>query len=134
VCDIKHDSEGNMTRYKARLVAQSFNQVPGRDFDETWAPVPSSATTRALFTVAAAKDWEVHHVDVKTAFLNEKMDKEMYIKLPVGSEPGEADDVRRLNMALYGTKQAGRLWGIKLNKELNATGAARSKVDPCLFM
>ena len=71
-----------MTRYKARLIAQGFNQVPGRAFDETWAPVPSSATTRARFAVAGAKDWEVHHVDVKTAFLNAKMDKEMYIKLP----------------------------------------------------
>jgi len=122
-----------MNQYTARLVAQGFSQVPGRDFDETWTPVPSSATTRALFAVAAAKYWEVHHVDVKTAFLNEKMDKEMYIKLPVGAEPGDADDVRRLNMALYGTKQAGRLWGIKLNKDLNAIGAARSRVDPCLY-
>ena len=54
--DIKRDSEGNVTRDKARLVAQGFNPVPGRDFDETRAPVPSSATTRALFAVAAAKD------------------------------------------------------------------------------
>jgi len=122
-----------MTRYNARLVAQGLNQVPGRAFDETWAPVPSSATTRALFAVAAAKDWEVHHVDVKTAFLNAKMDKEMYIKLPIGAEPCEEDDVRRLNLALYGTKQAGRLWGIKLDKELNAIGTVRSKVDPCLY-
>jgi len=100
VYDIKRDSEGNVTRYKARLVAQGFNQVPGRDFDGTWAPVPSSATTRALFAVAAAKDWEVPHVDVKTAFLNAKMDKEMYIKLPDGTEPGKADEVFRLNLAL----------------------------------
>jgi len=133
VYDTKHDSEGNMTRHKARLVAQGFNQVPGRDFDETWAPVPSSATTRALFAVAAAKDWEVDHVDVKTAFLNAKMDKEMYIKLPVGADPAEEDDIRRPNLALYGTKQAGRLWGIKLNKELSAIGAVRSKVDPSLY-
>jgi len=82
VYDIKRDSDGNVTRYKARLVAQGFNQVPGRDFDVMWAPVPSSAATRALFAVAAAKDWEVHHVDVKTAFLNAKMNKEMYTKLP----------------------------------------------------
>jgi len=54
VFDIKHDSEGKLTRYKARLVAQGFNQVPGRDFDETWAPVSNAATTRALFAVAAA--------------------------------------------------------------------------------
>ena len=105
VYGIKRASERNVTRYKARLFAQGFNQVPGRDFDEMWAPVPSSATARALFAVAAAKDWEVHHVDVKTAFLNAKMDKEMYIKLAVGAEPGEEDDVRRLNLALYGTKQ-----------------------------
>jgi len=70
--DIKHDAEGNMTRYKERLVAQGFNQVPGRDFDETRAPVPKAATTRAISAVAAANDGEIHHVDVKTAFLNAK--------------------------------------------------------------
>jgi len=42
-------------------------------------------------------------VDVKTAFFNASMDKEMYIKLPVGAEPGEEDDVRRLNLTVYGT-------------------------------
>jgi len=87
-----------MVRFKARRVAQDFNQVPGRHFDETWAPVPSSATTRALFAVAAAKDWENHHVDFKTAFDNTKMDKEMYSKRPVGAEPDPADDVRRLSL------------------------------------
>jgi len=81
VFDIKHDAEGKLTRYKARLVAQGFNQVPGRDFDETWAPVPKAATTRALFAVSAAMGWEIHHGDVKTAFLNAKMYKKMYIKL-----------------------------------------------------
>jgi len=104
--DIKHDSKVNITRYKARMVPQGFNQVPGCDFDETRAPVPSSATTRAHSAVAAAKVWEEHHVDVKTAYLNEKMDKEMYIMLPVGAEPAEGHDIRRLILALYGTKQA----------------------------
>jgi len=132
VYHIKRASKSNVTNYKARLVAQGFKHVPGRDSDETWSPVPGSATTRALFAVAASKDWEVHHVDVRTAFSNSKMDKKMYTKLPDGSELGEADEVFRLNLALYGTKQAGRLWGIKLDKELKAMGAVRSKVDPCL--
>jgi len=48
VFDIKHDAEGQKTRYEARLVAQGFNQVPGRDFDEMWAPVPNTATSWAL--------------------------------------------------------------------------------------
>jgi len=133
VFDIKHDAEGQKTRYKARLVAQGFNQVPGRDFDETWAPVPNTATSRALLAVAAANGWEVHHVDVKTAFLNAQMDKEMYIKLPEGVESGDLADVRRLSLALYGTKQAGRLWGIRLNEALRQMRATRSTVDPCLY-
>jgi len=133
VFDIKHDAEGNLTRYKARLVAQGFSSVPGRDFDETWAPVPNAATTRAIFAVAAANDWEIHHVDVKTAFLNAKMDKEMYIKLPEDVEDGESGESCRLNLALYGTKQAGRLWGMKLDKELKEMGASRSPVDPCVY-
>jgi len=133
VFDIKHDAEGQKTRYKARLVAQGFNQVPGRDFDETWAPVPNTETSRALFAVAAANGSEVHHVDVKTAFPNAKMDKEMYIKLPEGFESAEPADVCRLNLALYWTKQEVRLWGIKLNEELEQMGATRSTVDPCRY-
>jgi len=133
VFDIKQDAEGKLTRYKARLVAQGFNQVPGRDFDERWAPVPNAATTRAIFDVAAADDWEIHHVDAKTAFLNEKMDKEMYIKLPDRVEDGDSEEICRLNMALYGTKQAGRLWGMKLDKELKEMGASRSPVGPCVY-
>ena len=42
-------------------------------------------------------------------------------------------DPRRLSLELYGNKQAGRLWGIKLNKELDQMGATRSTVDPCLY-
>jgi len=133
VFNIKQDAEGKLTRYEARLVAQGFNQVPGRDFDETWAPVPNTATTRALFAVSAAMSWEIHYVDVKTAFLNTKMEKEMYIKLPVGVKPEGLEEMCQLDLALYGTKQAGRLWGIKLDKELKEMGAVRSKVDPCLY-
>ena len=133
VYDIKHDAEGALTRYKARRVARGFNQVPGRDFDETWAPVPNAATARALFAMAAANGLEVRHVDVKTAFLNAKMDKEMYIKLPDCVEDGDQGEMCRLNLALYGTKQAGRLWGMKLDKELQGIGASRTLADPCLY-
>ena len=90
-------------------MAQGFNQVPGRDFNETWAPVPNAATIRALFAVSAAMGWEIHHFDVKTVFLNAKMDKEMYIKLPDGVEPEGLEEMCRLNLVLYGTKQAKRL-------------------------
>jgi len=109
VFEIEHSTEGKLPRYKAQLEAQGFNQVPGRDSDETWALVPNTGTTRALFAVAAAMGWEIHHFDVKTAFVNAKIDKEMYIKLPDGVEPEGLEEMCRHNLALYGTKQAGRL-------------------------
>ena len=83
--------------------------------------------------MAAATGWEVHHVDVKTAFLSAKMDKEMYIKLPDGVDPKGLEEMCRLNLALYGTKQARRLCDIKLDKDLTEMGAVRSKVELCLY-
>jgi len=56
----------------------------------------------------------------------------MYIKLPDGVEDGDPGEMCRLNLALYGTKQAGRLRGMKLDKELKEMGASRSPVDPCV--
>jgi len=114
--DTQHDAERNKTIYKARMVAEGFNHVPGREFDETWAPIPNAGTSRALFSVAAASRWDVHHVDLKTALINVKIDNEMYIKLPDAVESVESEDVRWLNLAMHGTKHAGRLWGIKLNE------------------
>jgi len=105
----------------------------GRDLDETWAPVPNAATTRALFAMAAADGLVVHHVDVKTAFLNAKIDNEVYIKLPDGVEAGNQGEMCRLNQALYGTKQPGRRCVFKLDEELQGIGALRNLVDPCLY-
>ena len=133
VFDIKHDAEGKMTRYTARLVAQRFNQVPECDFDETWAPVSNAATTRALFSVAATTGLEGHHVDVKTAFVIAKMDKEMYIKPPDDVDPKVVEEMCRLNLPLYGKQQAGRLCAFKLDKELKEMGAVRYKEDPYLY-
>jgi len=114
-------------------VAQGFNQVPVRYFDGTCAPVPNTATSRDLFAVAAANGLEVHHSDVKAAFLNAKMNKEMYIKLTDGVESGEPEDARRLSLVRYGSKQVGPLCGINLNDELDQMRATRSTVYPCLY-
>jgi len=77
------------TRYKARLVAQGLNIVPGLDLKETWAPVLNVAKSRALFAVSAANGLEAHHVDIKTSFPYAKMDKEIFITLHDGVETGE---------------------------------------------
>jgi len=77
--------------------------------------------------------WGIHHVNVKTAFLNDKMDKEMYNQLPDGVDPKGLEEMCRPNLALYGRKQAGRLCGIEVDKVLERMGAVPAKVDPCLY-
>jgi len=72
-------------------------------------------------------------VDVKTALLKAKVDKGMYIKLPEGAVKGDADTACRLDLDVYETKQSGRQWGIKLDKEPKTIGAVLWKVDPCLY-
>ena len=57
-------------KYKARLVAKGFSQVQGIDYNETFAPVANMDSIRLVLIIAASKQWEVHHMDVKSTFLH----------------------------------------------------------------
>ena len=83
---MKYDTEGNIIKRKARLVAQGFRQVFGVNFDETYAPVTTMDTLRLVLALSAQLGLTVHQMDVETAFLNAKLDEEMYIKPPLGIE------------------------------------------------
>jgi len=68
----KHNfhADGSLERYKACWVLQGFTQRPGVDYDETFSPVVKPATVRTVITVAHSKDWLIHQLDVKNAFLH----------------------------------------------------------------
>ena len=55
----KKDSEGQVTKYKARLVVRGFQQVPGVDFTETFAATASPPTWRVILALAAIEDLEI---------------------------------------------------------------------------
>ena len=53
VYKVKTHSDGSLERYKARLVAHSFQQEQGRDYEETFAPIAYMTTVRTLLVVAS---------------------------------------------------------------------------------
>lgn len=122
--------------FRARLVAQGFTQIPGIDFFNTHAPTARIESIRGIATVAAIKDWEIHVVDVKSAYLNSEIpdDQPAYVKQPPGfAVKGKEDWVWKLNKALYGLKQSGYLWYEKLKGVLVSLKFQVCTSDPCVF-
>ena len=99
-----------MERYKACLVARSFTQIHGLDYMDTYAPVTRLETIHLLCALATEKDWEVCHINIKTAYLNGDLDEEVYMEIPEGFDQYNGTKVLLLRKALYGLKQAGRQW------------------------
>jgi Reverse transcriptase (RNA-dependent DNA polymerase) len=108
----KKDAAGNVVRYKARLVAQGFSQVPGVDYFNTFAPVARLVLIRAVLALAAELDVELHQIDIKGTYLNGKLTskEQIYMKQPPGYETGSSSTVCHFVKCLYGLKQSGRRW------------------------
>jgi hypothetical protein len=105
VYKVKRDLEGNVIKYKARLVAKGYAQKYGVDYEEVFAPVARLETVKLILALAAQGKWEVHHMDVKSAFLNGELQVEVYVHQPPGfQKPKFLGKVLKLKKALYGLK------------------------------
>ena len=105
----KCDPDGVAIRYKARLVAQGFSQQFGCDYEETFSPVVRGESLRMIFAMATQHSLELHQMDVTTAFLNGKLEDEVYMRQPEGFvAAGEEHLVCKLRRSLYGLKQSPR--------------------------
>jgi hypothetical protein len=128
------DMDGNMTTYKARLVAKGFSQIQGIDYEETFSPVAMFKSIRIMIAIAAFHDYEIWQLDVKTAFLNGKLDEDVYMIQPQGFEdPNNSEKVCKLEKAIYGLKQASRSWNKRFDEEVKTLGFIQSKEEPCVY-
>ncbi|KAF0925725.1 hypothetical protein E2562_017286 [Oryza meyeriana var. granulata] len=102
-------------------MVKGYVQRAGVDFDELFAPVARLDSVYVLAAVAAHEGCALHHLDVKSAFLNGDLTEEVYVAQPLGfTITGRERQVLRLCKALYGLRQAPRVWNAKLDRTLVA--------------
>jgi hypothetical protein len=115
---IKRYQFGKIINHKARWVAFGNHQIPGIDFDQTYASVGLSDTLRILFTLAVHQDLEMEQFNIATAFLNGQMEHDVYIRQVTGFEhPQYPNRVIRLDQSLHGTCQVHQQFNANLKEK-----------------
>jgi hypothetical protein len=84
VYKVKHNVDGSVTKYKTRLVAKGYAQTYGIDYEETYNLVTKMTTVKVIITMAIAKGWLLHQMDVNDVFLHRDLQEEVYMEQPPG--------------------------------------------------
>ncbi|WVZ68266.1 LOW QUALITY PROTEIN: hypothetical protein U9M48_017225 [Paspalum notatum var. saurae] len=128
----KFHADGSLACHK---VVRGFSQQHDIDYDETFSPVVKQATIRVVLSIAVSRDWPIHQLDVKNAFLHGHLDKTMYCQEPPGFvDPSTLDHVCLLQKSLYGLKQAPRTWYQRFATYIRRLGFVPAVSDTSLFV
>ncbi|GJQ89436.1 ribonuclease H-like domain-containing protein [Tanacetum coccineum] len=131
----KYNADGSLNRYKARLVANGRSQQQGIDYDDTFSPVVKPAIIRTVLSFAVSRQWPIHQLDVKNAFLHGHLTKTVYMyQPPEFTDSAHSDYVCLLQKSLYGLKQASRAWFQQFSSCIIRAGFYHSKTDSSLFI
>ncbi|QRV78044.1 Retrovirus-related Pol polyprotein from transposon TNT 1-94 [Ceratobasidium sp. AG-Ba] len=130
---IKRNADLEITRYRARLVVKGYGQRFGVDFNEVVAHVLRADSWRILIALAAIHDWDIHQLDVISAFLNGRVEEEIYMVQIPGYEDG-TNRVLRIHGSLYGLKQAPRIWMLTFGKAVKTIGFEPIASEPSCFI
>ncbi|KAM0028529.1 putative RNA-directed DNA polymerase [Helianthus debilis subsp. tardiflorus] len=138
---IKRNEKNEIVRYKARLVAQGFSQIPGVDYEETYSTVVDAITLRFIIGLAISEGLQMRLMDVVTAYLYGTLENDIYMKIPKELKMPEAlKSIPRdmcaikLKRSLNGLKQSGRMWYKRLSEYLEKEGYKSDIISPCVFI
>nr|GEW51594.1 hypothetical protein [Tanacetum cinerariifolium] len=104
----KTGRDGNIHTYKARLVAKGFTQTYAVDYVETFLPVADIKAIRILIAIAAYYDYAIWQMDAKTAFLNGRLNEDVYL-------------------------EASRRWNTRFDEEIKKCGFSQNPDEPCVY-
>ena len=135
VIQIKYHPQGQVVRFKARLVARGFTQVPRIDFTGTFSSTLRITSIRLLVAITVAQKLELHHLDVQTAFLNGDLEEEVYMAQPPYFQNTQfPTHVCKLRKSIYGLRQSPRAWYYRLHTFLIKCGYSRLKSEPNIYL
>ncbi|GJV78280.1 putative RNA-directed DNA polymerase [Tanacetum coccineum] len=118
-----------------QLVAKGYTQTHGIDYEETFSPVAKIKSIRIMLAIAAFHDYEIWQMDVKTAFLNEKLTEDVFMAQPEGFENEKYPKrVCKLQKAIYGLKQASRIWNLCFHEKVTQFRFSRSEDESCVYV
>jgi Reverse transcriptase (RNA-dependent DNA polymerase) len=129
----KTDSMGLIIQYKAHLVVKECSQRPIFDFNKIYSPVVHLETVIMLLAMVPDKDLWISQMDVKGAYLNGKLQKNVYMRQSEGYTDG-TNKVCHLLKTLYGLRQSEREWNNEFNKGMQSIGFKRLLFDPYAYL
>ena len=131
----KRDANGEIEKYKARMVARGFTQIYGVDFNETFAPVATATAFRLLMVTAMIHNLHISGGDIDGAFLNAELEEEIYMSPPDGYEdPTGGGRVFKLLKSIYGLKQSANCWFKLLSSTLRNLGYSPLDGSDCFWI
>jgi len=111
-------------------VARGFTQTHGVDFGEMFALVTKFGFIHIILSFGITLDLEIHQMDVKSTFLNGKLNEKNYMNQPKGYKvAGHGALVCKLNKAIYDLKQVQRVWNARINRFLTKSGFCKCESD-----
>lgn len=120
---------------KEILVCKEYTEEEGVDYGQTFPPVARLEGVRIFLAYASYKGFKVYQIDVKSEFLNEILEEEVYIEQPKGFfDPRKMNMVCRLHKDLYGLKQAPRAWYERLHNYLVKISFPRTNDNRNLYL